>query len=358
MKCFVTGASGFLGANLVHELIAQGFVVRCLLRPGADTRGLSGIRFEAVSGDVTDKSDALGQLMEGCEWVFHLAANYRWWLPEYGPMYKTNVLGTQKVLRGAVKARVKRIVYTSTTGCIALPKPSAENLWVPSTEEDRVSAAQMSNHYKKSKWQAEVAAREAAAEGVPVVIVNPSTPIGARDIKPTPTGRFIVDFLNNTLPGYLDTEQNWVPVQDVVHGHILAAKKGRIGERYILGHAEGNGSMRHMLEILSQLTGYPAPKAPMRYPIAIGLARISELGSTLTKRPPRISVAEVRMARRKMWVDPSKAIQELGIPQTSLKKALSEAVAWFQQNGYVKNPSESAGKPSEHPAHSVHSDQA
>lgn len=335
MKCFVTGGSGFVGANLVHELNARGHSVRCLLRPGADTRGLAGAEYEAVGGDITDKSDDLARLMEGCDWVFHVAASYHLWLRNYGPMYKANVVGTQKVLRGAAKAGVGRIVYTSTVGCIGLPHARAGEALVPTDEETRVSEAQMTNHYKKSKWKAEVAARQAALEGVPVVIVNPSAPIGPRDVKPTPTGQVIVDFLNRAMPAYLDTGLNWVHVRDVAAGHILAAERGRVGERYILGHGEGNWTMEQMFAALAEITGVPAPKRKVPHRVALVAAHVNELFSKVTGRPPKAPVAGVRMAKYKMWFNPAKAIRELGLPQTPPRRALEDAVEWFRSQGYV-----------------------
>lgn len=335
MKCFVTGASGFIGANLVHELTARGHHVRCLLRPGANTLGLSGVRFEAVTGDITNKSDELAKLMDGCDWVFHVAASYHLWLREYGPMYKANVLGTQKIIRAATRAGIQRIVYTSTVGCIALPRPDATGTYIPTDESVRVSETQMSNHYKRSKWQAEVAAREAALNGVPIVIVNPSFPIGPRDVRPTPSGQFLMNFLNRKMPAYLDSGLNWVHVQDVAIGHILAAEKGRIGERYILGNAHGNWTMEKALNVLSNITGIPAPQRKLPYELALMAAHFDELWSRFTNRHPRIPVAGVRMARHKMWFNPEKAIVELGLPQTPPEQAIHDAIKWFQDNGYT-----------------------
>lgn len=336
MKCFVTGASGFIGANLVHELVARGHTVRALFRPGADIRGLDGAQFEAVEGDITDKSDSLARLMDGCDWVFHVAASYALWMPDYRPMYRTNLIGTQKVLKAAVTAGARRIVYTSTVGCIGLPKPSSTGILLPTDETAPVSEVQMTNHYKRSKWQAEVAAREAAREGVPVVIVNPSAPVGPRDVKPTPTGQVIVDYLNRKMPAYLDTGLNWVHVRDVAIGHILAAEKGRVGERYILGNTDGNWSMKKAFEVLSEITGLPPVRRQVPWEIALGAAHVSEWISGITGKPPKAPVAGVRMARYKMYFSPAKAVRELGLPQTSPRQALSDAVDWFRANGYVR----------------------
>ncbi|WP_202796820.1 NAD-dependent epimerase/dehydratase family protein [Pedosphaera parvula] len=203
MNCFVTGASGFIGANLVHELVAHGHRVKALLRPNADLRGLQGVDFERVPGDVSDPS-TYSTAMRGCDWCFHVAASYHLWLQDYALMYAANVEGTRNIIQTAAEAGCSRIVYTSTVGCIGLPR-EINGTVVPTDESTPVSEAQMSNHYKLSKWRAEVVAHELAAQGAPVVIVNPSAPIGPRDVKPTPTGRVIVDFLNRQMPAYLDT---------------------------------------------------------------------------------------------------------------------------------------------------------
>lgn len=334
MKCFVTGASGFVGANLVHELVARGHRVRALVRERSDLRGLAGVECERVNGDVTKRGN-LETAMKGCDWCFHVAASYHLWLRDYAPMYAANVEGTRTVIEAAAAAGCSRIVYTSTVGCIGLPRES-HGQFIPTDESALAAEAQMSNHYKRSKWQAEVVALELAGKGLPVVIVNPSAPIGPRDVKPTPTGQVIVDFLNRAMPAYLDTGLNWVHVRDVAIGHILAAERGKIGERYILGHAEGNWTMKQALDALAEITGLPAPKFQVPYPVALAAAHVNETISAVTGKPPKAPVAGVRMAKYKMWFSPAKAIRELGLPQTPPKKALADAVAWFRANGYVK----------------------
>jgi dihydroflavonol-4-reductase len=334
MKCFVTGASGFIGANLVHELNARGHAVKALLRPNADVRGLAGAEFERVPGDVSDRT-ALTKAMSGCDWCFHVAASYHLWLSDYAPMYAANVEGTRNVVEAAAQASCSRIVYTSTVGCIGLPR--AVNGVVTATDETvPVAELQMSNHYKLSKWRAEVVARELAAKGLPVVIVNPSAPVGPRDVKPTPTGKVIVDFLNREMPAYLDTGLNWVHVRDVAGGHVLAAERGRIGERYILGNAEGNWTMKEALEVLAEITGLPAPKFRVPYAVALAAAHVDETMSKFSGKPPKAPLAGVRMAKYKMFFNPARAIRELGLPQTSPKQALADAVEWFRANNYVK----------------------
>jgi dihydroflavonol-4-reductase len=333
MDCFVTGASGFIGANLVHELVARGHHVKALLRPGSDLRGLGQAQFERVEGDVGDR-DQLKAAMHGCGWCFHVAASYHLWLRDYAPMYAANVEGTRNVLAAAGAAGCVRIVYTSTVGCIGLPQPVAGRV-IPSDETTPVTEAQMSSDYKRSKWQAERVAIELARDGLPVIIVNPSAPVGPRDVKPTPTGKVIVDFLKRQMPAYLDTGLNWVHVRDVAVGHILAAEKGRLGERYILGHTEGNWTMAETFGVLEEITGVAAPKVRIPYFVALLAARFNETMSSFTGKPPKAPLAGVRMAKHKMFFNPAKAIREFGLPQTPPKQALADAVKWFRENGYA-----------------------
>ncbi len=334
MKCFVTGGSGFIGANLIHELVARGHHVRALLRPGSDVRGLAGATYESVEGDLGDRAALAGGL-RGCDWCFHVAASYHLWLPDYAPMYAANVAGTRNVIEVAGEAGCSRIVYTSTVGCIGLPKV-VDGVLTPTDESAPVFESQMSNHYKLSKWKAEVVARELAGKGLPVVIVNPSAPIGPRDVKPTPTGKVIVDFLNRKMPAYLDTGLNWAHVRDVAVGHILAAEKGRLGERYILGNAEGNWTMKDAFAVLAEITGLPAPRFQVPYAVALAAAYVDETISRFTGKSPKAPVGGVRMAKYKMFFNPAKAIRELGLPQTPSKQALADAVEWFRAHGYVK----------------------
>jgi dihydroflavonol-4-reductase len=334
MKCFVTGASGFIGSNLVHELIARGHQVKALLRPGSDLRGLMGADFERVTGDVSDPGKLKGAMRE-CDWCFHAAASYHLWLRDYAPMYAANVAGTRNVIEAAAQAGCSRIVYTSTVGCIGLPR-EVHGRVTPTDETAPVSEAQMSNPYKRSKWQAECLAMELARQALPVIIVNPSAPVGPRDVKPTPTGQVIVDFLNRAMPAYLDTGLNWVHVHDVVVGHIRAAEAGRIGERYILGHADGNWTMHQAFAVLEKITGVPAPRTRIPYWVALAAAHANEAIADVTGQPPKAPLAGVRMAKYKMFFNPAKAVRELGLPQTPPEQALADAVAWFRANGYVK----------------------
>jgi len=335
MKCFVTGASGFIGSNLVHELLARGHRVKALLRPGTEERGLLGQKFERVAGDLSDRP-LLEREIAGCDWCFHVAASYHLWMRNYAPMYAANVDGTRNVLEAAGRAGCAKIIYTSTVGCIGLPQ-AGNGTVVPATEADVASEAQMTNHYKRSKFQAEALAMELyRKKGLPIVIVNPSAPIGPGDVKPTPTGQIIVDFLNRRLPAYLETGLNWVHVRDVAAGHILAAEKGSLGQRYILGNATGNWTMEQTLAALQKITGIPAPKMKIPHWLAYRVAQVSEGIAFFTGKTPQATVAGVRMAKYKMWFNPGKAIRELGLPQTPPEQAFTEAVTWFRANGYVK----------------------
>ncbi|MDR3456398.1 MAG: NAD-dependent epimerase/dehydratase family protein [Verrucomicrobiae bacterium] len=335
MKCFVTGASGFVGSNLVHELTARGHRVKALLRPGADERGLLGLKYDRVAGDILDRQ-LLVREMEGCDWCFHVAASYALWLRNYKPMYEANVEGTRNVLEAAGKVGCKKIVYTSTVGCIGLPK-EVNGKWTPTTEIDVIEPEQLSNDYKKSKFQAEAVAYELFRKlALPIIIVNPSAPVGPGDVKPTPTGQVIVDYLNRRMPAYIETGLNWVHVRDVALGHILAAERGRYGERYILGNAEGNWTMGQTLAVLQELTGIPAPKFKVPHWLAMRVAEANELISAVTGKPPRAPLAGVKMAKYKMWFNPAKATMMLGLPQTPPKQAFADAIAWFRANGYVK----------------------
>jgi dihydroflavonol-4-reductase len=334
MKCFVTGASGFIGSNLVHELIARNHTVKALLRPQSDLKALAGVEIETVIGDLSDRQ-LLQREISGCDWCFHCAASYHLWLPDYKPMYLANVEGTFNVIEAAGHTGCERVIYTSTVGCIGLPKEEHGEI-VPSTEMDTVASEHLTNDYKRSKWQAELVAVKFAREGMPVIIVNPTAPVGPLDAKPTPTGQIIVAFLNRELPAYLETGLNWVHVRDVAVGHILAAERGKIGDRYILGNKYGNWTMEETLRVLEEISAIPAPKTKIPHWVAMAAAHVDEGTSFFTRKPPKAPVAGVRMAKNKMWFNPAKAIRELGLPQTPPKQAFADAVQWFRKNGYVK----------------------
>ena len=312
----------------MRALVERGDRVRVALRPDSDRRALNGIDCELVLADVRD-SGAVQRAVDGCDEVYHVAADYRLWLLDPRPMYATNVEGTRNVLEAAHRAAVKRVVYTSTVGALGIPANG------PGNETTPVSLADMVGPYKRSKFIAEQVAIEAALTGVPVVIVNPSTPVGALDFKPTPTGRVIVDFLNRRIPAYVDTGLNLVDVEDVARGHLLAAERGKVGEKYILGGE--NLTLREVLEMLSRLSGLPAPRVKIPLAVAWGYALGAEaVARTITRRPPRASLTEVRMARKRMFFDSSKARAHLGYAPHPVEDALRRAIDFFVGSGVAR----------------------
>jgi dihydroflavonol-4-reductase len=328
MKAFITGATGFIGGNLVRALLADGHQVRALVRPHSDRRNLVGLPLELAEGDL-DQPAQLTEQIAGCEVVFHVAAHYSLWAKDSAAIYQANVTGTENILAAAQQARVKRFVHTSSVAAIGVPPTGTI-----ATEETQTAVEELVSDYKKSKFLAEQAARKAAQNGLDVVIVNPSTPIGAYDLKPTPTGEIILRFLQNRMPAYVHTGLNLIDVEDVARGHILAWQKGRRGERYILGHR--NLTLKEMLEMLAALTGKPAPKfaVPHLLPLAVAFVDEMMLGRYFGKTP-QVSYYSVQMSRHAMYYDSSKAVRELGLPQSSIEGALAKAVQRFQANGYV-----------------------
>lgn len=324
---FVTGATGFVGSHVVRHLLAQGETVRVLARANSSLRNLEGLKVEVITGDLTDPI-SLSKGLKGCRRVYHVAADYRLWTRNPSELYRNNVEGTRNLLEAAMAAGVERVVYTSTVGALAVGSNGH-----PSNEETPVRLTDMIGHYKRSKFLAEAEVSAAARRGIPVVIVNPSTPVGSGDIKPTPTGQMIVDFLSGRMPGYVETGLNLVDVEDVAEGHRLAMARGRVGERYILGNR--NLTLREILEILARISGQPAPKVRLPIQVALGVAAVSTGWSMVTGRTPRVPLEAVRMSRKKMFFDSSKAVRELGLPQRPVEEALEKAVRWFRDNGYV-----------------------
>jgi dihydroflavonol-4-reductase len=319
----VTGASGFLGWHVAHALAERGYQVRALCRPASQLRELD---VERVEGDLRDP-DSLRRAVEGCELVFHVAADYRLWSKHPADLYASNVDGTRNVLEAAARAKVERVVYTSTVGCIGMPAGRSGD------EQTPVSIADMAGHYKRSKWLAEQVALEKAAAGLPVVIVNPTAPVGDHDWKPTPTGKIIVDFLRNKLPAFVDTGLNLVDARDTAIGHLLAAEKGRSGERYILGGE--NLTLEQILGRLSALSGKAAPTIKIPYSIAYAAGAITTALAQVTGRPPLAPLEGVKMARKKMFVTNDKAARELGFAPRPVEGALKRAIDWFRANGYT-----------------------
>jgi dihydroflavonol-4-reductase len=329
LKAFVTGATGFVGSHVAQLLAAEGAQLRLLVRKGSRQENLQGLNAELVTGDLTDPV-SLRKGMEGCDAVFHLAADYRLWIPDPAPMYAANVNGTVAVIEAARDAHVRRTVYCSSVATLGFGYQR-----VAINEDTPVAESDMIGHYKRSKFLAERKAVELAANGAEVVIVNPSTPIGERDIKPTPTGRIILDFLLGNFPAYMETGMNLVDVHDVAHGHLLAFEKGCRGQRYILGGE--NLTLKQILDQLGDITGLPSPKFKVPHSVAMAFAYFDEnFNGRLRKREPRATVEEVRMGRKFMWVDSAKAQRELGYMHRPVRDALERAAFWFVEKGYAK----------------------
>ena len=328
MKVFVTGATGFIGASIVRELLKEGCHVRVLARPGSDRRNLHGLDVELCEGDLC-RPETLEKGVKGCETLYHAAADYRLWTRTPAAMYAANVGGTHAILETALRHGVSRVVYTSSVGTLGNPGDGT-----PGTETTPVSFNDMVGHYKKSKFLAEREAEKFLARGLPLVIVNPSTPVGPLDVKPTPTGKIIVDFLNRKMPAYLDTGLNIIDVEDCARGHILAARHGRVGEKYILGHE--NLTLRQIFAMLGKITGLPAPKVRLPYTPILMAAYVNEALARVTGREPLIPLAGVQMAKKFMYFDSSKAVNELGLSRRPAADALRRAVEWFRAHGYAR----------------------
>lgn len=319
----VTGATGFIGWHVARQLLDRGDCVRVLARPSSTIRELEGA--SVVYGDL-QQEDSLRRAVEGCQIVFHVAADYRLWAPRPEELYRSNVDGTRSLLRSARDAGVERFVYTSTVGCIGIPPGGIGD------EDTPVSLDDMTGAYKRSKFLAEQEALRAAREGFPVVIVNPTAPIGDHDVKPTPTGKIIVDYLKGNMPAYVDTGLNLVDVRDTARGHLLAAEAGRPGERYILGSE--NLTLAQIFHKLSSLSGVPAPKHQIPYQVAFVAGVVSTGWARISGHEPRAPLDAVRMAKKKMFVTPAKAVRELGFAANPVDGALRRAVDWFHTNGY------------------------
>ena len=328
MRAFVTGGTGFVGGAVVRRLLAEGCEVRTLVRPGTDARQLAGLPVERILGELADV-DALKRGAAGCDQVFHVAALYSFWGHPWREFYRSNVEGTRNVLRTAWEADASRIVYTSSIATLGQPDDGS-----PANEETPSALAGMIGHYKRSKFLAEEAARDLARRGAPVVIVNPAAPVGVGDHKPTPTGRMIVDFLNGRMPAYVDTCLTLVDVDDVAAGHLLAAEKGRVGERYILGGEIL--SLKGMLDILSEVSGLPPVRWRIPHALALAWGYLDvSLAAIDRRRVPVATPTSARLSRRRESFSSAKAVKELGFPQTPAREALRKAVEWYRANGYA-----------------------
>ncbi|HEY9603904.1 MAG TPA: hopanoid-associated sugar epimerase [Allocoleopsis sp.] len=326
IRAFVTGGTGFIGANLVRLLLSQGYAVRALVRPTSTLDNLHSLDVEIVKGDLNDPD--LSQKMSGCQVLFHVAAHYSLWQADRDVLYRSNVLGTRNVLAAARLAGIDRTVYTSSVAAIGVGE-----LGTTVDETHQSPLEKLVGHYKKSKFLAEQEAKQAVEAGQDIVIVNPSTPIGPWDIKPTPTGDIILRFLRRQMPAYLNTGLNFIDVRDVARGHLLALERGKTGDRYILGHK--NLSLKTLLDRLSEITGLSAPQQTVPAWLPLGLAWFDERVLAPLGKPPSIPLDGVRMSLQPMYYDASKAVQELGLPQTSIETALTDAVNWFVSEGYV-----------------------
>jgi dihydroflavonol-4-reductase len=317
-----------VGSHVARQLVSAGQSVRVLVRPNSNLAALAGLNVEYFEGDLRDRN-SLERAVHGVRRVFHVAADYRLWAPLPEEIYENNVEGTRKLLDAvaALNSSVERVVYTSTVATIAVPRHGA----LPN-ENTHATCDEMIGHYKRSKFLAEQVAVEAAAAGVPVVIVNPTAPVGPWDWKPTPTGRIILDFLKGKMPAYVDTGLNVAPVEDIAAGHLLAAEKGRVGERYILGGC--NMTLKQILDALSAITGRPAPRVRLPHAVALAAGYADQLFSRLTGRRPQIPVEGVKMSRHRMFVESDKAARELGYNPGSVEAALERAVRWYEQHGY------------------------
>src|SRR5215471_7775718 len=328
MLCLVTGATGFVGSHVARVLVENGADLRLLVRAGSNLKNVEALNAERVIGDLRDAS-SLERAVAGCDVVFHVAADYRLWVRDPEAMYRANVDGTRALLDAARKSRVRKVVYTSSVATMGFTGNGK-----PADEDFPVSLDQMIGHYKRSKFMAEQLAMEAGKSGMDVVVVNPTTPVGEQDIKPTPTGRIVVDFLKKKFPAYVDTGLNLVDVDVCARGHVAALEKGKSGERYILGGE--NLTLKQILDKLAAMTGLPSPKVRVPYVVALATGVVDEVVTGhMLHREPRATIDAVRMGRKKMFVSSAKAERELGWKQVPVDPALRRAVEWFRTNGYV-----------------------
>jgi dihydroflavonol-4-reductase len=325
----VTGASGFVGAAVVRALLGRGAAVRVLLRPSSDRRNVAGLPVEVRVGSLDD-AGSLAAAVAGCAALYHVAADYRLWVPDPAPMFRANVDGTRELMRAALAAGVRRVVYTSSVATLGLdPAGGVADETTPSRCEDMIGP------YKQSKFRAEEeVCRLVAEEGLPAVIVNPSTPVGPRDVRPTPTGRIIVEAASGRVPAFVDTGLNLVHVDDVAEGHLLAAEKGRVGERYILGGE--NLALAEILAIVARLVGRAPPRVKLPHAAVYPVALAAELVARVAGKEPFVTLDGLRMSRKKMFFSSAKAARELGYAPRPARQGVEDAVAWFREAGYLR----------------------
>jgi dihydroflavonol-4-reductase len=326
VKILVTGAAGFLGSHVTRQLSARGGDVRVLLRPSSSNRAIADLPLEYVTGDLRDPA-SLDRALVGVQKVFHVAADYRLWSKRSQDIYDSNVGGTKNLLEAAKRANVEQFIYTSTVATIAVDRSEPPNEFTDAKLEEMVG------HYKRSKWLAEREVLNAAKAGFPAIVAMPTTPVGPWDWKPTPTGKIILDFLNGKMPGYVETGLNFVGVEECAAGHILISERGIVGERYLLGSE--NLTLKAVLDILSQITGLPAPTWKISHRMALGVAYVETAFSRLIGREPQIPIEGVKIAQHVMFVDSARAPRELGFQPGSATAAFERAVRWYEANGYI-----------------------
>ena len=326
MKKLVTGSTGFIGSAITRELIKDGEEVKVLIRKTSDTRNIDKLDVERVYGDIRD-GDSMKRALSGCDTLYFTAAYFAHWAPNPKLLYEVNVGGTKASLQAALEADIEKVVYTSTNNAIAASGP------MPATEEKAFNYWESKDHYSMSKYIAENEARMFISKGLPLVIVNPTLVIGINDIKPTPSGQMIIDVVKKKMPGYIDGGINIIDVEDVAQGHILAVTKGKVGDRYLLGNR--NVTVYEYLKLIADIAGVKPPAIKLPYKFALALGHIFELGSYITKKPPVVTASEVRIGKMTEWYDCSKAVNELGLPQTPIETTIKKAINWFKENGYI-----------------------
>ncbi|MBN1534067.1 MAG: NAD-dependent epimerase/dehydratase family protein [Spirochaetes bacterium] len=326
MKKLVTGATGFMGSSIVRELLKDGEEVKVLVRETSDTGNIDGLEVERAYGDIRD-GDSMKKALAGCDTLYYTAAYFSHWTPDTKLPYQVNVEGTKTSMRAALDSGVEKVVYTSTNNTLGAHGK------IPANETAEFNHWKTGDHYSMSKYLGEVEAKKFVSLGLPIVIVNPTLVIGVRDIKPTPSGQMIIDIATGQMPGYIEGGTNVIDVEDVARGHVLAAKKGRIGERYILGNE--NLTVSQYFGLIAEVAGVRPPRIKIPYRLAVAMGYLFQLGASITGKPPVVTASEVRIGRLQEWYDCSKAVRELGLPQTPVRKAVEKALEWFREHGYL-----------------------
>jgi dihydroflavonol-4-reductase len=327
MKKLVTGATGFIGSAIVRELLKDGEQVKVFIRKTSDTRNIEGLDVEIAYGDIRD-GHSMSKALKGCDSLYFTAAYFHHWTPDKNLPYEINVGGTKASLQAALEAGVDKVVYTSTNNTMGAHGP------VPVDESAEFNHWKTGDNYSLSKYYAEVEARKFVEKGLPIVIVNPTLVIGTNDIKPTPSGQMIIDVATGKMPGYIEGGTNVIDVEDVARGHLLAAKMGKIGERYLFGNR--NIDVSDYFNLIAEIAGVKPPSLRIPYQFAVALGYVFEFGSRFTKKPPVVTASEVRIGRKQEFYDCSKAVKELGLPQTPVEDAIRKALDWFRKNGYLE----------------------